>query len=179
MGREADHYSADEAARLLGLSPARVRQMLRAGELAGERGPELFEGVLGPWRVSAGAVHAYNERRGQAAADDAETIVDSEPEDWAPVPTSEPSEPADAPSETSERLSEGIGELRRRAMEFLEELERLEVRVEAAEVEQLATREALGREEARSARLQAELEAEKARSRGQQGGSSWRRLFRG
>ena len=178
MARETDHYSTDEAARLLGLSPARVRQMLRAGVLAGERGPELFEGVLGPWRVSASAVQAYIDRRGTSAADAAETTVVSEPDAWVPA-SSGVSDPADTPSETSERLSEGIGELRKKARELLEELERLDGRLEAAEVEQLATREALGREEERSARLQTELEAERARSRERQGESPWRRLFGG
>ena len=38
MAQEANYYTAHEAARVLGLSPARVRQMLRAGELEEERG---------------------------------------------------------------------------------------------------------------------------------------------
>ena len=48
MTRENDEYTVDEAARLLGMSPARVRQMLRSGELEGERREERVEGVLGP-----------------------------------------------------------------------------------------------------------------------------------
>lgn len=49
MGWEQDHCDVYEAARLLNISPARVRQMLRAGELQGERGRPLVEGadVLG------------------------------------------------------------------------------------------------------------------------------------
>ena len=79
MTQEADYYSAHEAARLLGISPARIRQMLRAGELQGERGPERMEGVPGPWRVPAGAVSAYREARealeGLEAADAQETVA--------------------------------------------------------------------------------------------------------
>ena len=74
MAHEADHYNVGEVGRLLGVSPARVRQMLRVGELEGERGPEPVEGVPGPWRVSASAVHAFQERH-RAAAEDADTTV--------------------------------------------------------------------------------------------------------
>src|ERR671917_113478 len=63
MTQEANYYTAHEAARLLGISPARVRQMLRKGELQGERGPMRMEGVPGPWHVPAGAVSAYREAR--------------------------------------------------------------------------------------------------------------------
>ena len=59
MARDADHYTVDEAARILGMSPARVRQTLRSGELEGVRREERIEGVLGPWRIPAGAVRAF------------------------------------------------------------------------------------------------------------------------
>ena len=48
MTRENDEYTVDEAARLLGMSPARMRQMLRSGELEDEWREERVEGVLGP-----------------------------------------------------------------------------------------------------------------------------------
>jgi len=51
VAKEADYYSAHEAARLLGLSPARVRRMLRCGQIEGERGPGIAGGVPRPWRV--------------------------------------------------------------------------------------------------------------------------------
>ncbi|MDQ3793388.1 MAG: helix-turn-helix domain-containing protein [Actinomycetota bacterium] len=54
MTRETDEYTVDEAARLVGMSPARVCKMLRSGELEGERRQERVEGVLGPWRITAG-----------------------------------------------------------------------------------------------------------------------------
>src|SRR5215211_5805566 len=75
MTQEADYYSAHEAARLLGISPARVRQMLRAGELEGERGPERMEGVPGPWRIPSGAVSAYKQARQALQAADVEETV--------------------------------------------------------------------------------------------------------
>ena len=119
MAQEADHYTAHEAARLLGISPARVRQMLRAGELEGERGPELPEGVPGPWRVPAGAVSAYGEaREALEAADADETVALPHQEIAPPTPRDAPGSPRrrrppeEAPSETSERLSEGMGALR-------------------------------------------------------------------
>ena len=71
---------------------------------------------------------------------------------------------AGTPTETSERLSEDVGALRDKAEEILAELDRLEGRLEAAEVEQLALRETAGREQARAERLQAELD--RVRSRG-------------
>jgi excisionase family DNA binding protein len=54
---EEDFYSVDEAARILKLTPGRIRQMLRAGELEGIA-PE--EGGRGPgrgWKIPMHAVH--------------------------------------------------------------------------------------------------------------------------
>lgn len=175
MAREADHYNVDEAARILGVSPARVRQMLRAGEIEGERGRELMEGVPGPWRLPASAVHAFRERGGAA---DAETTVALPP--GADLPGSpEPAareKTAETPSATSERLSESVSELRKKAQELLGDLDRLEGQLEANEVEELALREALKRERYRSDALHAELEVEK-KARGRAGARGpWRRL---
>jgi len=177
MTQEADYYTAHEAARMLGLSPARVRQMLRAGELEGKRGPKLMEGVLGPWRIPAGAVSAYKEgREALDQADASETVVlpqkGSAPgarRNSSRVPT-EGQPPEDAPPETSERLSEGVGALREKTQEIHEELDLLESRLEAAEVEHIAVREAARREKERAEKLQAELEAERAGRRGEQPG---------
>ena len=177
MAREADYYTAHETARILGISPARVRQMLRAGKLEGERGPEYVEGAPGPWRVPASAVRAFQE--GQRSIDDAETVALPREEISPSAPPDESSQggrKADTPSETSERLSEGVGALRDKAEEILEELDRLEARLEAAEVEQLALRETASREKERAEKLQAELDAAKSGRPPRQGGS-WRRLF--
>jgi predicted transcriptional regulator len=185
MAQEADYYTVHEAARLLGLSPARVRQMLRAGELEGERGPELPEGVPGPWRVPAGAVSAYGEARealekteaDETVALPSEEIVPSTPQDAPRTSSPEGRPPEVAPSETSERLSEGVGALRDRIGEILEELDSLESRLEAAEIEHIAVREAASREKERAEKLQAALDAERAGRREEQPGSWRRRLF--
>ena len=173
MMQEPDFYTAHEAARLLGLSPARVRQMLRAGELEGERGPERMEGVPGPWRITPGAVSAYREaREGRHAADAVETVVrprqeiaPSTPQD-APRVSPEGQPPEDTPPESTERLSEGVGALRDKIEEILEELDLLESRLEAAEVEHIAVREAASREKERAEKLEAALEAERAGRQG-------------
>jgi predicted transcriptional regulator len=172
VAHEADYYTAHEAARELGLSPARVRQMLRAGELQGERGPERMEGVLGPWRIPASVVSAYRDSsEGRQAVDAAETIALPREEitpgplrDDSGVPAEEPAD--EAPSETSERLSEGVGALRDKIEEILKELDRLENRLEAAEVEHIALRAAASREKERADRL----EAERAGGQGQRPG---------
>ena len=190
MTQEANYYTAHEAARLLGISPARVRQMLRAGELEGERGPERMEGVPGPWRVPAGAVSAYREAReaheALEAAEAQETVArprqeivpSRAPEAPRLSPEGQPQE--EAPSESTERLSEGLGALRDKIEEIIEELDLLESRLEAAEVEHIGVREAASREKERAEKLQAELEAQRAGKRGERPGTSWRRrLFGG
>ena len=178
MAREADHYSADEAARLLGLSPARVRQMLRSGELEGERGPQLAEGVPGPWRVPAGAVQAFRRRQRDAEAE-ATVVLPPGEAPGAAQGESRERRPDDTPSRTSERLSEALGKLKSMAGPLLEEIERLEGRLEVAEIEQIALQEALRLEKERSERLEAELEAERSLRRGERRGPSWRDLFGG
>jgi hypothetical protein len=173
MAREAEYYTVDEAARVLGMSPARVRQTLRSGELQGVRRQERIEGVLGPWRIPAHAVRAFQE---SLRAGDADTTVVLPPgaEATADTLSGDPGPllgeiKADTPSEASELLSEEVGELREMAKALLGELDRLEGRLEATEVEQFALREALRREKERSEKLEAELEAERAGRRGDPG----------
>ncbi len=171
MRREPDRYSVYEAARVLGVSPARVRQMLRAGEIEGQRGEQRVEGVLGPWTLPASAVHAVP----RAAGGDAEaTVAMPAGEITVPEgPTSEGGPPA--PSETSERLSEGVQELREKAEALIAGLDSLEGRLEAAEVEQLALKEALRLAEERSEQLRARLEEERTRAEPrEQRGPTWR-----
>jgi hypothetical protein len=173
VAREADYYTVDEAARILGMSPARVRQALRARELEGVRREERIEGVLGPWRIPAHAVRAFQER---LRAGDAETTVALSPDEEATADTLSASLPgetaANTPSEASELLSEEVGKLREMTKALLGELDRLEGRLEATEVEHFALRETLRREKERSEELKAELEAERAGRRG-----SWSRPF--
>jgi hypothetical protein len=170
MAREANYYSAHEAARMLGISPARVRQMLRAGELEGERGPSLVEGASGPWLVPANAVRVYQESKTEAVAEAVASETVAMPREEVSRPDEPPpgTEKAGAPTETSERLSEDVGALRDKAEEILAELDRLEGRLEAAEVEQLALRETAGRERARAERLEAELDRVRARGQTEQ-----------
>ena len=57
---EEDFYSVDEAARILKLTPGRIRQMLRAGELEGIPPGEAESGGRGPgrgWKIPMHAVH--------------------------------------------------------------------------------------------------------------------------
>ena len=184
MAREADYYSAHEAARLLGVSPARVRQMLRSGGIEGERGPGVAGGVPGPWRVPASALEAH--RRGdrrpgpEAPQDDAAETV-AMPQGF-PAPGAADEGPdlpppgggaVDTPSETSERLSEAVGALRTKAEGLLEELDRLEARLEAAEVQEIALREAARKEKERADALRAELDAGGSGGRGERRGR-WR-----
>jgi hypothetical protein len=162
VAREADYYTVDEAARILGMSPARVRQTLRAGELEGVRREERIEGVLGPWRIPAHAVRAFQER---LRAGDAETTAALPPDQEATADTLSAGTgetAANTPSEASELLSEEVGKLREMAKALLGELDRLEGRLEATEVEHFALRETLRREKERSEELAAELEAERA-----------------
>jgi excisionase family DNA binding protein len=53
-----DYYTTREAARILKVTEARVRQMLGAGELEGTRDP-----VSDRWRIPQHAVHARLEQR--------------------------------------------------------------------------------------------------------------------
>jgi predicted transcriptional regulator len=166
-------YGVDEAARVLGLSPARVRQMLRSGELEGERREERIEGVLGPWRIPAQSVRAFQERRAarEATADTVGGASQSPPGEGSAI----------TPSEASELLSEGVRQLREKVEDLLGELGRLESRLEAAEIQETTLRKSLERESQRAEReradgLRAELDAERAR-RNEEPRGAWCRVF--
>src|SRR5829696_4953401 len=53
---EEDFYSVGQAARILKLTPGRIRQMLRAGELEGVPPGEAESGSRG-WKIPMHAVH--------------------------------------------------------------------------------------------------------------------------
>ena len=208
MTTEADHYTVDEAARILELSPACVRQMLRAGELEGERREERIEGVLGPWRIPERVVHTLREgepdvlrAKRRAACDTDATTTSLLPGEALPdmLPEAPPGEMSkdvpsevppdetgeDIPSEASELLSESVREVREKAEALREELGILEGRLEAMEIAEYALKEGLRREKERADRereradeLGAELEAERARGRGDPQ-ETWDWLFRG
>jgi len=71
--REAETYSVEEAAKALGRTPGRIRQMLRAGELAGEH--EDGDPAR-PWRVPKWAVHAMRDEAQRPAQEAATTPRD-------------------------------------------------------------------------------------------------------
>ena len=194
MMEEGDHYyTVDEAARVLELSPACVRQMLRAGELEGERREERIEGVLGPWRIPKRSVHTLREgepdvlraKRREFCETDTTTV--SLPSGEA---TSDTLSEAllrevgtDTPSEASDLLSESVREIREKAEALREELGLLEGRLEMMEITESALREGLQREKERADheheradKLRDELEAERTR-RGGEPREFWRRLF--
>jgi excisionase family DNA binding protein len=59
LGDVEEFYTVSEAAKLLGVSGSRVRQLLTSGELEGEQDP-----LSDRWRVSRASVHARREERG-------------------------------------------------------------------------------------------------------------------
>jgi hypothetical protein len=209
MTTEADHYTVDEAARILDLSPACVRQMLRAGELEGQRREERIEGVLGPWKIPERVVHALREgepdvlRAKRRAACDTDATTTTLPPGQAPadmLPEAPPGEISedtpsevspdeaseDMPSEATELLSESVRAVREKAEALREELGILEGRLEAMEIAEYALKEGLRREKERADRereradeLRDELEAERARGREPAPQETWDWLFRG
>jgi len=127
MAEEGDnYYTVDDAAGVLELSPACVRQMLRTGELEGERREERIEGVLGPWRIPKRVVHdlregepdvlrakhrdVYDPDSTTANTPLGETTTATSPE--ALVSSEEAG--AETPSEAAELLSESVREVRKR-----------------------------------------------------------------
>ncbi len=157
-------YTVEEAARVLDRTPGRIRQMLRAGDLAGEHegGTER-----GPWRVYKWSAHALRDRLRE--------------DQGGGGPASGARRPRDAPGGP-----ESASELFRVVQDLQRELGRLEGRLEITETAESTLRAELERERERAeterARadqerervedLRRELEAE--RSRG-----FWRRLFGG
>ncbi len=190
----SDHHDVYEAARILGLSPARVRQMLRSGELKGERVEGHAKGVPGPWKVRAYSVRALRasqeETQRGARRDTGEEAAETAALGESLTSQAAAEEPGrdtgGTPSEAAELLSESV----RRLMEKLEalgkELEQLEGRLEFSEIQEFALQESLRRERERAQRegeradaLQAELDAQRSDRRGAEQRSPWQRLFGG
>ena len=70
----ADYYTTTEAARLLGVGDSRIRQMLLAGELEGERDP-----VSDRWRIPQAAVLA---RRAERKPEEPPKVSPTDGVDW-------------------------------------------------------------------------------------------------
>jgi hypothetical protein len=194
MTKEGDHYyTVDEAARILELSPACVRQMLRAGELEGERREERIEGVLGPWRIPKRPVQTLREKEPDVLRAKRRELCETDTTTVS-LPSGEATSDTlseallsdvgmDTPSEASNLLSESVREIREKAEALREELGLLEGRLEMMEITESALREGLQREKERAEsereradRLRDELEAERTRHRGEPR-EFWRRLF--
>ncbi len=184
MPQAPDHHDVYEAARILGLSPARVRQMLRSGELEGERAEGHAKGVPGPWRVRASSVRAMrasqeDTERGEprdAGEDAVETVALGEELAGQSATRDDPgrSDTGGTPSEAAELLSESVRGLMEKVEALKWELQQLEGRLEFSEIQEFAVQASLRRERERAERereradaLQAELEAER---RGRRGG---------
>jgi hypothetical protein len=181
MAEDGEHYTVDEAARILELSPACIRQMLRAGELEGERREEHIEGVLGPWRLPKHTVRTLRDeepdvlqakRRNvcDATATTAKQSLDETTTDAAPSKALPGEASVDTPSEASELLSESVRKVREKAEALREELELLEGRLEVVEITEFTLRDELRREKERTDRerekadrLRAKLEVEQTR----------------
>jgi hypothetical protein len=144
-----DFYSVDEAARILKLTPGRIRQMLRAGELEGGIPPEESSGR--GWKIPMHAVHDRDR----------------------PARVERQSEATPAAPESPERLAELEAEVRDLqyrlgAAERQAELtEKTESTIREERDRLLAERD---RERERAERLAAELQEERARG-------FWSRLF--
>jgi excisionase family DNA binding protein len=66
---DSDFYVVKEAAQILGVGEHRVRQMLREGELEGERDP-----VLDRWKIPKAAVHVLRDQRPAKAPSEAKAL---------------------------------------------------------------------------------------------------------
>jgi hypothetical protein len=138
---EGDYYSVSQAAKVLKVTPGRIRQMLGSGELVGEK-----DEVSGHWKIPAHLVHDRPrpprvERKSASPA----------------FPTDTPTEAAESP----ERLSELEAEVR----ELRYRLGLSEGRLELTEKAESTLRESLEREQERADKereraeqLQAELD---------------------
>ena len=124
---EEDAYTAPQAARVLGLSDRRVRQMLEAGELEGERDGS------GKWWIPQRAVHAALEDRGSPR-------VRSREQRSAP-PRPDANDETSAPSQRVPGGPESVRELIQRVESLSYRLGRSEARAELTEKAESTLRE--------------------------------------
>jgi hypothetical protein len=138
-----DFYTVEEAAKVLGRTPGRIRQLLRDGTLKGEGGGDPKD----PWRVHKWSVHAT---RGEGPRR-APGRRRSDPASGPPAPGELQGEHRSDPTqETSGGITEAR-ELHAKVAESLQrELGRLEGRLELTEVAESTLRESLARERERA-----------------------------
>ena len=156
-GLEApETYSVEEAARVLGRTPGRIRQMLRARELEGEH--EDGDPAR-PWRVPKWAVHAMKDEADRRAREDTATPKD-------------PAVSTSALVRQVQDLHREIGRLEMRAQ--LEERASSTIREERDRLLRERDEERRRADAERERAEQIRRELEELRSRG-----FWRRLFGG
>jgi hypothetical protein len=135
---DSDFYVVKDAARILDVGEHRVRQMLREGELEGERDP-----ILDRWKIPKAAVHALREKR---------------PRQKAPPPTAL----TGAPSEGADLLSV-VRDLERELGRMEGRLQITEVAESTLRESLERERERADRLEERAEKLRDELEAERSK----------------
>jgi hypothetical protein len=157
-------YTVEEAAKVLGRTPGRIRQMLRGGELSGEHedGDERK-----PWRVHKWSAHALRDR-----------LQEDRPAAGRGTASRSPREPRESP--------ESAYELFRVVQDLQRELGRVEGRLEITETAESTLREDLERERRRAEEERARAEAERERAEelrreleAERSRGFWSRLFGG
>lgn len=185
MAEEESYYTPSQAARILRITSHRVRQMLNAGELEGERDTES-----GHWKIPAWAVHArLSERReaGRRLRARRQEAYRQAGEGDGPQESAPGEEPATGTTEAAEAAEERVVRLEVELSRTQRELGRMEGRLELTEHTESTLREErarlledLERERAdhhrqreRAESLEAELQTELQRARA----PWWRRLL--
>ena len=168
MDEGPETYTVEEAARVLGRTPGRIRQMLRAGELSGdhEDGDERK-----PWRVHKWSAHTLRDRiQGEQGLSDRAR------------PSGTPSRSPRGPRESPE----GASELFRVVQNLQRELGRLEGRLQITETAESTLRADLERERERAQEERARADAERERAEelrreleAERSRGFWSRLFGG
>jgi excisionase family DNA binding protein len=119
-----EFYTVSEAAKLLGVSGSRVRQLLTSGELEGEQDP-----LSDRWRVSRVSVHARREERGTHTRTPSSSAPPADPTPW--VDRIAELERALGRAEATRELTEQAHSTTREALEReRERADRLEERAE-------------------------------------------------
>jgi|SRR5215210_3993450 len=90
-----DFYTVGEAAKVLGRTPGRIRQLLRDGTLEGEGGGDPKD----PWRVHKWAVHALRDEAPRRQRRPTATVAGPHADEH---PLTEPQETPGGPTEARE-----------------------------------------------------------------------------
>jgi excisionase family DNA binding protein len=142
-------YTPLEAGRVLGVSDERIRQLVEAGEIEGEKRG-------GRWHVFTWSVHHQLERRGSPRARRSRER---------------------SPHESGEDAAREAAELRARVEDLSYRLGRSEARAELTERAESTVREALERERERADRLEAEARQLREAALEASRRGFWARLF--